>query len=83
MPNSLQSSDHTVLPIVIQAGGVQLPAVLNGFRKQFGDLEVGNEGHSMIDGHPSDQVILPHKACVVVGQVDHQVNDSIMNKFAV
>lgn len=39
VPNSLQSSDHTVLPIVIQAGGVQLPAVLNGFRKQFGDLE--------------------------------------------
>lgn len=38
------------------------------------DLEVGNEGNSVVDGHPANEEVILHVARVVIGQVDHQVN---------
>lgn len=54
--------------------------VLQRASERVTDLEVGDEGHPVVHGHAADQEVVLDEACVVVGQVHHQVNVTVVDE---
>lgn len=46
----------------------------------FTDLVIGDEGNAVVDRHSADEEVVPQVACVVIGQVDHQVNVTLVDQ---
>lgn len=46
----------------------------------FTDLEICDEGNTMVHSHSADEEVVLQVTSVVIGQVDHQVNMTLIDQ---
>lgn len=46
----------------------------------FTDLVVGDERNTVVDSHSADEEVIPQVASVIIGQVDHKVNMTLIDQ---
>lgn len=50
--------------------------------KASADLVIRDEGHAVINGHSADEEVVLQMPCVVIGQVDNQVDLAVVDEAA-
>ena len=61
-----------------QSPGIKSPLFNVGI--MLTDLVIGDEWNTVVNSHSTDEEVIPYVACVVIGQVDHQVNIALTNQ---
>lgn len=46
----------------------------------YADLVIGDEGNTVVDSHSADEEVILQVACIVIGQVDYQVNMTLVDQ---